>query len=781
MVKRDRVTREFQRRADFPILFVRGPAGCGKSVALRDYLAASGQDWVLYDLKRERSTFARFVYGFTEALAARAPGARSAFAGAYEKAVVSQRPAEDLAAWLHEHIKALDVVIAIDNLHNAAGDPQSEAFVASLIDRMADNVRWIVSTRDADGFSLPVWMAFRWMDVPLEGTDLAFDRDDVAALGRNAGVALGAAACDRIVEETGGWATGVAATVHALSTAGTSSMTRFSAFEPMIDALLAQCDSWELRALIGTALMPDLSEELLGTGPASDAVGNLRRRAPYLFLGASGERYHDLVAEALRGRMQSIDPRDLQTAIGVAGQALRRRERFAEALELYAEANHPDQVAKLLELQGLRLLEQGYADVVERALACSERSGHVESAIVLALRAIVTSRLGRFDAAESWFNQALARAADNDTRMIEIKYLFACDLMRRYRPDALDLIAPHAANEELPASLRAGILSALGEAYMLSGDSDRAHDAVGKSLSLAHTLGDDAMKARVLARAAYVYHSDSQNEEGARYAIAAVEAAERASSFNVAAAAYSTLFAIAMDDEDSTAGHTYLDRLLENGLKSGNLGFLLYYFTNAFEIAVERHDLTELARSEAGLRAFDLHYDDADSHESLLPAQALRASWSGEFDYAYRLLFPTAAQQAGTDRTALRWGEVAFYAAAARRPAEAREAIDRVSETLGSIEQESSRSARARLLAYLAAALVIGNGEAERFVAELDASRLPARLTALHDAVRAIGEHIDGASNHDAVDRALRALYANNFGGFARMLEALPLPLAAHA
>jgi ATP/maltotriose-dependent transcriptional regulator MalT len=780
MVRRDRVTRELMRRSEFPILLIRGAAGCGKSVALRDFLAASGENYVLYDVSRERRTFARFVYGFTEALTGRAPAARGAFASAYEKAVVSQRPADDLAAWLHEHIKALDCIIAIDNLHNASADPLSEDFVASLIDRMADNVRWIVSTRNADGFSLPVWMAFRWMDVPLESSDLAFDRDEVEALGRDAGIDLGAQACERIVEETGGWATGVAATVHALTSAGANAMTRFSAFAPMIDALFAQYDSWELRALIGTALMPDLSDDLLEPGPRRDAVARLRRRAPYLFSG-DGERYHDLVIEALRARMQSIDPRELQAVISVTGQTLRRHERLVEALELYAEANQADEVAKLLDLHGLRMLEQGYADVVERALACSERSGHVESAIVLALRAIVNSRLGRFDAAESWFNQALSRAADNDTRMIEIKYLFAVDLMRRDRTDAVELLEPHAADGNLPTALRADIVSALGQASMLSGDSARARAALNLSLALAEQVSGDALKARVLARAAYICLYDSDSAEATRYALAAADAAERACSFSVAAAAYSTLYAIADEEERPATARTYLDRLLENGLKSGNLGFPLYYFTCAFEIAVERHDLQEIERIEAGLRSFDLHYDDAYSHEALLPAQALRATWSGEFDYAYRLLFPTAALQAGTHRTAQRWAEVALYAAAARRPAEAHEAIDRVSETLRSVEQESNRTVRARLLAFLAASLSDGASEAAQFVAALDTAALPRRLGALHAAVTAIAERIDGVANHDRVDRALRELYANDFGGAARMLEALPLPLAISA
>jgi hypothetical protein len=211
------------------------------------------------------------------------------------------------------------------------------------------------------------------------------------------------------------------------------------------------------------------------------------------------------------------------------------------------------------------------------------------------------------------------------------------------------------------------------------------------------------------------------------------------------------------------------------------LGFLLYYFTTAFEIAVEGHDLAEMARIESGLRSFDLHYDDAYSHEALLPAQALRAAWRGEFDYAYRLLFPTAAQQAGINRTALRWAEVALYAAGAHRVVDARVALERVSAALEDVESESNRTSRARLLAFLAAALSGNANQAQRFIALLDAGRLPKRLAALRAAVVAIAERIGGARNHDRIDNALRELYASDFGGAARMLEALPLPLTVYA
>lgn len=36
----------------------------------------------------------------------------------------SRDPARDLSAWLHEHIKALHTVIALDNAYHAESNPQ---------------------------------------------------------------------------------------------------------------------------------------------------------------------------------------------------------------------------------------------------------------------------------------------------------------------------------------------------------------------------------------------------------------------------------------------------------------------------------------------------------------------------------------------------------------------------------------------------------------------------------------------------------------------------------
>ena len=159
-MERERVTRRLSEASSFPIAILRGAAGSGKSVALRHFLQRSGKPYLLYDVAPEHDTLARFVRGLADALGELAPGARLSFAGAYERAMQSRDPARDLSTWLHEHIKSLRTVIALDNAYSAEYDPQIASFLTRLIEASTPDLRWILACRSADLLPLPGWMGF---------------------------------------------------------------------------------------------------------------------------------------------------------------------------------------------------------------------------------------------------------------------------------------------------------------------------------------------------------------------------------------------------------------------------------------------------------------------------------------------------------------------------------------------------------------------------------------------------------------------------------------------
>lgn len=779
-MERARVTRRLSEAASFPIAILRGAAGSGKSVALRQYLAGCGQPFLLYDVAPQHDTLARFVRGLADALGELAPGARLSFAGAYERAMQSRDAARDLSAWLHEHIKSLHTVIALDNAYHAESDPQIASFLTRLIEASSSNLRWILTCRSADLLPLPTWMAFRRMDVPIEDSYLAFSLEDIAELASRQGSDLTARTCAIISESTQGWATGVGFLLQTGSSSeeieGLAELGPVRAYAPLIERILSGCDTWELRALLSTCYLPEATPSFVAANAGADtadAVARLQERAPYLFVRGGGAiRYHDLLADALRARLDGANPRDRTAAVELAAQALRRVGLFAEAIELYLKSDLLEPVVSILERQGLELLERGHADAVEAALMQLERVHHAQTSISIALRAIVESRRGRFDTAESWFNQALARAGDDDLQMIEIKYLYACDLMQRFRLDCIPLLQAHAHDEDVPAHLRSRILSALGQALTIADRPDEARAAIDEALVIAPWSDDDELRPRLLVRAAYVYQDEP--ESGQLYALTAAEAAVAASAFSIATSAYSILYAMADAAEDPKAALGYLNLLRENGLKSGRLHFQSYFLACTLEIEAEQDDRVALARTDAALESFEIHFDDSTSKEALLPAKALRATWSGKFDHAFHLLAPTAATQAVPDRTALRYAEVALYAAAALRFEDCGVAIGHARNALDEVAENSNRSRRARLLMALALAIAGRSAEAD---AEIDAARangLPARLEALLAAVEALRDRCRGEHNYTQLAGAFDGLRAHDFGGFLRLCEALP-------
>ena len=204
-----------------------------------------------------------------------------------------------------------------------------------------------------------------------------------------------------------------------------------------------------------------------------------------------------------------------------------------------------------------------------------ERVHHAQTSISIALRAIVESRRGRFDTAESWFNQALARAGDDDLQMIEIKYLYACDLMQRFRLDCIPLLQAHAHDENVRAHLRSRILSALGQALTIADRPDEARAAIDEALVIGSVVGR-RRAAAAPARSRGIRLS-RRTRERQLYALTAAEAAVAASAFSIATSAYSILYAMADAAEDPKAALGYLNLLRENGLKSGRLHFQSYF------------------------------------------------------------------------------------------------------------------------------------------------------------------------------------------------------------
>lgn len=776
-MERLRVAGRLTKALQFPISLLYGAAGCGKSTALRYALRRDPRTHAIFDVGPEHATLPRFVQGFTEAISAQAPGARISFASAYDRAMLSHNPANALALWLYEHVKALDLTIAIDNAHNAESSTV-QAFLGKLIDRSSDSLRWIIAARNLDYLPVANWLASSRMGLPIEEDELAFTPDEIEQLAHELKLdGVGTAKARELHERTAGWATGVAFLLR-MTGSGVAFDGPALAYEPIIEKILADRDLTTLRALLSAYFLPDLSAELLmaaGGSALTSLIDDLRARAPFLFVETpQALHFHDLFRSSLRAIVVDADYAVQAAALERATSVLVRHERYVDILNLHSSDNAPTCLA-ILEEQGTRLIEQGNADVVEASIARLQRAGVELTAKIFALRALVESRLGRLDTAEAWFNQALASVEDDDAHMTEIKYLYACDLIHRDRLDCIPLLREHVDDEDISPSLRASILSALAEALQLSGEPEAAREAIAAAIDLERGIGDHVLHARVLARAAYVFLYQDEYALARSYALAAARVASEYSLYTIATGAYSVLYVIAFDEEDVEASLRYLDCLMESALKSGNLQFQFYCLACMFEIEMERNNTEAVRRICETLASFDIHIGGSVSDEAFFPGDALRSATHGDFERAYRLLFPTATNQAGPERIAQRWSEVALYAAGAMRFVKATHAVEHGLAALAQCGTSSARSARARLYFALTLALLGRHDEASSLLHDVASEpALPQRVRAIEASVQALCAYTAGEDNLHDVASALQMMCESECGGIGRLFESLP-------
>src|SRR6202011_5377551 len=156
-IDRPRVLERLATAAQYRIATIIAPAGFGKSVAVRQFVETVASS-VVYDVPPDASTLLSFVRGFADALEGVVPALRRSLATALDGARSSDAPGRDLAAWVATHIRSLDTLIVVDDLHNGEGDPEISRFITAVVDRTRDGPRWLFSSRRPLQLPVASWL-----------------------------------------------------------------------------------------------------------------------------------------------------------------------------------------------------------------------------------------------------------------------------------------------------------------------------------------------------------------------------------------------------------------------------------------------------------------------------------------------------------------------------------------------------------------------------------------------------------------------------------------------
>lgn len=412
---------------------------------------------------------------------------------------------------------------------------------------------------------------------------------------------------------------------------------------------------------------------------------------------------------------------------------------------------------------------------VEACLSTIEREERLAAAAVVAANAMLASRIGHHDAAEAWFNLAIERARDPESKAALV-YRSSLDLVRRGRIDVIPRLEEYAG---LDTSLAAALNATLATAYVIA---DRPNDAMRRAYQARDILASERLSSqrpRTLYQIAFVALRTGEIHNAKTFAHEAVESARRDNDYDIAARGYSLLYELAYSLEcDPRAALRYVEMVENYAKRSGDAHVRAWATMAALYIEVEAGNLSGARERELALSAADLVQSAEITSETLVPAQALRSAWRRDFAKAYRLVAESGESQATNDRRAHRFAEAALYAAAAGSVEEARTAIESAEWMLSS--QVFKQKAHIETLAYttLASALATGIESAEPRRARLLAWRdeVPPAMVALIDAVDAVFRNWQGAGNHEELLRAFEALRTHYLGGISMLFEALPMP-----
>lgn len=701
------------------VITLAGEAGSGKTRAIQTFLRERSRDAFWVAPSEASTTFFAFLHLLVRALAPVARGAEVSFY-AMQGRLAAKPQVRAIVAWLEAHV-TVPATVVVDNVELLdERDALLREFLVACINECR-NLRWIFAGRSLRALPLEAWLPFDLTGVPIVAVD------------------------------------GVA-----------QSPTK------LLDALTHE--EFELLAAVAPlgSLDPFVVSAVVGD-ESGRALATLCHDHPPLFEAGSPLRIHRDVRQELLRRAHLLNDSAHRNTIARCGTALEIFARYEELLHLYLRHGETSALEELLARRCLELADSVASDTIERALEQTD----VVAPGVLALRAALASRQGRYDLAESLYLQAIALCAQ--PMRSRLLYAYGCDLLRRNRADAAAIFEQLLVRDAPPMPHQSEVRSALAQAYVLDGRRAEALEQIKFALHVMQAGKSDT--ATVQTRAAYVYFYAAADLTAAeRLASEALACALSTRSYTVAAGAASLLYNVACERDRTAEALAALDLLADCGTKLGNVDVQAYAIVASLEIHVEAGDMDAVARASDALRSFDVAYESVLAADALLLCEAVQLGWRGEFERAYALLLPSLARCMGDDFSALREAQLAFLAAAAGREADARRHLDAAERRLEPLEQHTHKAVRASVFFAVAASAI---GERERAKARLEgcartAARFP-RLAQFREAARCFDQRRHGEIDENALLEALLRLRERRGGGFALLLAQFPEPVHAPA
>jgi LuxR family transcriptional regulator, maltose regulon positive regulatory protein len=302
------------------LVVVTGPAGSGKTVAVRDWRSTASDPTGWLSLESRHGDPEHFMQGLVSVLEDLAPGVRAAMRrddlGDHPPGAALGRAVGHLAA-------APAATLVLDDLH-VIDRSASTDLLGRLVDVVPDtNLTLVICSRSDPPFPLHRFRLAGEL-VELREADLRFDRDEAAEFfSRFPQVRLTPDHIDRLADRTEGWAAGLQ--FAALSLAGRAGndtdafVDRFAGSDRhvadfLLDEVLDRQPPEVREFLLATSVLERLRADLCEYVAGPEAARLLRRvEAEHLFLLPLDDdrewfRYHHLFGQLLRREVHVARP-----------------------------------------------------------------------------------------------------------------------------------------------------------------------------------------------------------------------------------------------------------------------------------------------------------------------------------------------------------------------------------------------------------------------------------------------------------------------------------------
>ena len=478
------------------------PAGFGKSTVLAAWANSRHCAWCTVDPADH--DVARFASGILAALRLRAPRisplAPASVLGPEADSDPARRAAalaEQVASTLFEHLHR-PVALVLDDVHEIGEDGPANRFLADMIRQAPPELHVVVASRTRVAFPTARLRAQGQVG-DVTGADLAFTREETAAL-VEAVVGVGTReVADRLHELTGGWPAAVRLAADALKPLPADRWPTAveQAAHPdgpidgfLVEEVLPRAGPDVVALLVAACLVSsfdaDLLEVMAVDQPEAAVAGALRSGLVVVPDAGRPTSYAliPVVRDFARRRL-APDPDRRRSLLVRASRALATRGDLDGALAAALDADESDAVLGLLATAGSALLAGPSRRQLTEWLATVEPEARTP--VVILVEGAARFLQGDWDGALRCFEPALA----GDEPVPKAAVLIAA-LVHHWRGDlstAIELYERTLLSPGTPAE-QARALGWAAAAYWLRGDVERCRSLAMQAVALAEEVDD---------------------------------------------------------------------------------------------------------------------------------------------------------------------------------------------------------------------------------------------------------------------------------------------------